>query len=100
MKSIIQTNRDYCFLCNLLEGDGSRRNELEEHHIVHGRANKKLSEKYGLKIYLCPYHHRIGPKAVHINKEIRRMTEAIAQEKFNEVFPEEDFVKIFGKNYL
>ena len=100
MKSIIQTNHDYCFLCNLLEGDGSRRNELEEHHIVFGRANRKLSEKYGLKIHLCPYHHRIGPKAVHNNKEIRRMTEAIAQEKFKKAFPDEDFVKIFGKNYL
>lgn len=100
MKSIIQTNHDYCFLCNLLEGDGSRRNGLEEHHVIYGRANKQLSEKYGLKIYICHQHHTEGPKAVHNNKEIRRMTEAIAQKKFNEVFTEEDFTKIFGKNYL
>lgn len=100
MRSIIQPTKDYCYLCSLLNGDGSRRNNLEEHHVIHGWANKKLSEKYGLKIYLCPEHHRMGKQAVHINKEVRHMTEAIAQEKFIETYPEEDFMKIFGKNYL
>lgn len=99
MRSIIQPTKDYCFLCSLLEADGSRK-DLEEHHVIYGRANRQLSEKYGLKIYLCREHHRIGQQSVHINPEIRHMTEAIAQKKFMEVYPNEDFVKIFGKNYL
>jgi hypothetical protein len=96
----MQPTKDYCFLCSLLEADGSRRNDLEEHHVIYGRANRKLSEKYGLMIDLCRRHHREGAKAVHITKAIRRTTEAIAQKKFAEVFPDEDYVKIFGKNYL
>ena len=37
-----------CFLC----GRNGRGDRLERHHIF-GAANRKLSEKYGLTVWLC-----------------------------------------------
>ena len=54
-KSIIQKKKE-CIICNSLNA--------EEHHVFFGTANRKLSEKYGLKVYLCAEHHR-GTRGVH-----------------------------------
>lgn len=56
MKSII-SNKKECFICQ------SQIN-LEEHHIFFGNANRRLSEKDGLKVWLCVEHHR-GTNGVH-----------------------------------
>lgn len=92
MKSIIQQNKEKCFLC------GGRASE--EHHCIYGTANRKLSEKYGLKVYLCPLCHRIGENAVHKNYFTDIKVKQIAQKKFEENHTREEFIKIFGKNYL
>lgn len=61
-KSIMQDKcGGECYLCNLLLGIDTPAACREEHHVMHGTANRKLSEHYGLKVYLCPYHHRNGP---------------------------------------
>lgn len=91
-KSIIQKNKETCFLC------GGRASE--EHHVIYGTANRKLSEKYGLKVYLCANCHRIGKYAVHNCKETDIKLKIIAQRRFMEEYPHQDFVKIFGKNYI
>ena len=58
MKSILHDKGSRtCFLCMKL-GDYSEKAVLEEHHIFGGNPNRKHSEKYGLKVYLCPEHHR------------------------------------------
>lgn len=94
MKSIMQDEK-VCFLC------GSRASDLEEHHVFGGTANRKLSEKYGLKVFLCGDRcHRNGKQAVHRNKEVALWLKTKAQQKFEEVYPEEDFLSIFGRNYL
>ena len=92
MKSIMQRDKESCYIC------GGR--ATEEHHCIYGTANRKLSEKYGLKVYMCPYHHRVGSQAVHNNYFVDIRVKQAAQQKFNEVFPDLDFLKIFGKNYL
>lgn len=92
MKSIIQSNKNICFLCG--------RKAQEEHHIFFGTANRKLSEKYGLKVYLCAYCHRISKYAVHNNKETDIKLKIIGQRKFEEEYPKLNFLEIFGKNYL
>jgi hypothetical protein len=51
MKSIIQLNKNYCYICREQTGYIVERRGLEEHHIF-GGPNRKLSEKYGLKVYL------------------------------------------------
>lgn len=77
MKSIIQDNRE-CYIC--------RNPFTEEHHVYYGTANRKLSEKYGLKVWLCPYHHR-GIGGVHFNKELDNRIKEVAREKFEAVYP-------------
>lgn len=92
MKSIIQSDKDICYIC---KGRAS-----EEHHVIYGTANRKLSEKYGLKVYLCPFCHRIGKQAVHKNTSTDIKVKQAAQQIFNEVYPDLDFLTIFGRNYL
>lgn len=100
MKSIMHDKKDgTCYLCMKLHGDYSRKSVLQEHHAMGGTANRKLSEKYGLKVYLCIPHHPYdgGPEAVHRNDRIRRYVETAAQAAFERHFPEEDFREVFGR---
>lgn len=91
MKSILQ-NEKQCFLCGC-------QNLIEDHHIF-GGANRTLSEKYGLKVYLCHYCHNEPPNGVHFNKERNRQLQAQAQEAFEKLYSHDEFMRIFGRNYL
>lgn len=90
MKSIIQEEKR-CYLCH-------NTFDLNDHHIVYGTANRKLSEKYGLKVWLCQHHHT-GYAGVHFNKDIDLFLKRTAQEKFEEVYPDLNFREIFGRSY-
>lgn len=94
-KSILQAEKDECFIC------GSRL-WLEEHHVFGGVGRRKLSEKYGLKVYLCHYHHNEPPMGVHHNAKIREALQRYAQTKAMHHYgwTVDDFRNIFGKNYL
>lgn len=97
-KSIIEKDGSYCYICQML-GDW-RTKDLEEHHIMHGTANRKLSEKYGLKVHLCRYHHREGWCAVHQNRQMDLKLIKIAQKRFEELYGHDEWMKVFMKNYL
>jgi hypothetical protein len=43
-------NGERCFFCGRVTG-------LERHHVLGGVANRPLSEKYGLWVWLCHEHH-------------------------------------------
>lgn len=92
MKSIIQKNYDRCFECGCTYG-------LEEHHIF-GASNRKWSEKYGLKVRLCHYCHNEPPMGVHHNKAQMDKYHRLAQEAFERTHSREEFMRIFGRNYL
>lgn len=101
MRSIIHDKTDRtCYICMMLHGDYRQRNNLEEHHVFGGNPNRGLSEKFGLKIYLCAEHHRTSKEAVHKNKQIRIKIQSEAQKAFIRTYPEKDFKEIFGKNYI
>lgn len=101
MKSIMHKKEDgTCYLCMMLHSDYRRRSNLQEHHVIFGTGNRRLSERYGLKVYLCLYHHTEGPEAVHKNAALARMLKARAQKAFREHFPELDWMRIFGKSYI
>lgn len=100
MKSIMQQKDGRCYLCERLNMDFSEKNDLEEHHAIFGTAARALSERYGLKVYLCQYHHRLSKDAVHQNAEIAIYVKRQAQKRFEETYPELSFLEIFGKNYL
>lgn len=100
-KSIMQDKESgQCYLCRLLHKDYGIKRIREEHHVMGGVANRRLSEKYGLKVYLDPDHHRNGPEAVHKNAEVANLLKKEAQKTFMRTYPELDFREIFGKNYL
>ena len=74
MSRSIMQDRKECYLCRKKiedEGITGRPKDvpLEEHHVMHGTANRRLSEHYGLKVWLCAEHHRTGKKAVHNCRE-------------------------------
>lgn len=89
-----------CYLCMILNEDYRVHPYTEEHHIVFGSGRRALSEEYGLKVNLCPAHHRDGPEAVHNNHENAELLMKEAQERFEDVFPDLNWMEIFGKNYL
>lgn len=97
-KSIIQTDDTQCFLC----GMNHNVEKLDVHHIF-GASNRKHSEKYGLKVYL---HHRkchiFGRDSVHQNADVNNRLKAHAQRVAMKHYSwsVEDWIKIFGKNYL
>ena len=92
MKSIIN-NEKQCLIC------GSTYN-VHKHHIYGGTANRKLSEEYGCWCYLCARHHNMSEFGVHYSKALDLKLKQFTQQKFNENYPDLDFMKIFGKNYL
>lgn len=100
-KSIMHNEEDgTCYLCMKLRMDYCRRTGLEEHHAIEGNPGRRLSEHYGLKVYLCVPHHREGPEAVHNNVRNRRLVEQEAQKAFEKRYSHEEWMKIFQRNYL
>ncbi|MEW4411551.1 hypothetical protein [Clostridium sp. AN503] len=94
MKSIMEpTPAEECFLCG-------RCGQLEEHHIFGGNPNRKLSEKYGLKVHLCCRCHRDNREGVHGNREKMDHLHWTGQQAFERTHSRDDFIRIFGKNYL
>ena len=92
MKSIIQKNKE-CFLTGCTTG-------LHKHHIFFGTSNRKNSEKYGLWVYLIPELHNTTNNGVHFNKELDLLCKRAGQNAFEETHTREEFLKIFGRNYL
>lgn len=92
MKSIMQNEKE-CYLTGAKTG-------LHEHHIF-GGSNRKLSEKYGLKIWLT-YENHIGENGIHFNKEFSIAMKQEAQRRAMQYYnwTKEEFIKIFGRNYL
>ena len=93
-KSIIQDTKE-CYIT------GSTY-DLHEHHIFYGRGLRKLSEKYGLKVYLISRLHNMSDEGVHFNAEFDLQLKQMAQKKAMEYYgwTVAEFISIFGRNYL
>ena len=87
--------RGICELCGNWE-------DLEKHHAF-GGARRKISERWGAYLYLCPWCHRIDADAVHRSFKTRDMVQRMIQAK---VMLEQDWTVEtwkaagFEKNYL
>ena len=97
--SILHKKDGTCYLCEKLHGGGYWYDNLQSHHIF-GGANRDKSEAEGLKVYLCLAHHTEGPEAVHKNPKIMRLLQEDGQRAFEEEHSREEFMLMFGKNYL
>ena len=61
-------------------------------------ANRKKSEKFGLKVWLC-YNCHTGPNGVHFNPSLDKRLKVMAQEEFEKRYGHEKFMEEFGKNW-
>ena len=84
---------DRCYFCGRMTG-------LEEHHVFGGVANRKLSERYGLKIKVCQFHHTDPKEGVQYNKERNLATKRLAQIAFEARHSHEEWMEVFRKNYI
>ena len=89
--SIVQTRKE-CWFCGARYG-------LEEHHIFAGVANRKISEKYGLKVWLCHDHHT-GDDGAQYNRELGDQLKQEAQKAFERLHGHGMWMQLIRKNYL
>lgn len=99
-KSIIQAHTDKlnreCFLCRLKTSANLPHEGLHKHHMIHGTANRRLAEKWGLWCYLCHEHH----EQLHDHNEDDLFLMQVAQGRFEKLYDHDKWMEIFGKNYL
>lgn len=96
-KSILQSTKE-CYVCRQLYCVSTRR-ALEDHHIF-GGARRPISERYGLKVWLCQGHHnRSNEYSAHFDPELRRFLHEAGQAAFVERYGPERWTAEFGKDY-
>lgn len=92
MDSILQ-NEKICFLTGATDN-------LDEHHIFHGTADRALSEKYGLKVWLRHDRHIANSPypTPHNNRELDLALKKVGKEAFEKNYPDLDFREVFGRD--
>ena len=70
-KSIVTNYEQYCLIC------GSP--NVERHHLCMGTKHRHLAEEDGLVVGLCPAHHNSSNMSVHMNKEMKALSQMLAQ---------------------
>lgn len=76
MKSVV-TGYDKCFFC----GDTA----TEEHHLIFGTSGRAFSEKYGLKVGICPKCHTRSEYVtcrIHDNVKAEQLSKMLGQAIF------------------
>lgn len=93
-KSIVQPeeNPPRCYLTG-------RRDNLERHHIMAGTANRHLSEKYGLWVWLTHDAHT-GAEGAQYNPVLATILKRDAQRAFTAIYGRQMWMRLFRKNYL
>lgn len=97
-KPLIFTEPGRCFLC-AREGI-KKHQETERHHVLYGAGQREVSEAQGLVVDLCPYHHRIGPEAVHNCRATREYLCRLYQAEYEKTHTREEWMALAGRNYL
>lgn len=85
--SIITKDLEHCYLCK------NKKDDL--HELVEGK-NRQVSMKYGLVIPICRKCHEI----VTNDKTLQDKLHKVAQKEFKKHYKTENFMQIFGQNYL
>ena len=80
---------------------GCTSNIQESHHIFYGHPNRKISERLGYKTDLCIYHHKDYLVGIHgKNKQLDLELKQKYQKIFEETKTRQEFISLFGRNYL
>lgn len=88
--SILTKDLTRCFLC------GKPKDHIHEIYFGKNRVN---SMKWGCCVPLCYSCHQ-GNNGVHHNSQVDIRLKQLCQNKFNEVYPNINFLEIFHKNYI
>ncbi len=91
-KSIMQTGERACYLCSRVTG-------LERHHVLAGPANRRISEAYGLWVWLCHDCHT-GRYGAQYDGEKGLQLKRDAQMAFQKYYGRKLWMQLFRKNYL
>ena len=79
-----------------------RYGNLHRHEVFYGSSNRQNSIKYGLVVFLPPELHNMSDRGVHFDKAfdlwLKRTGQAAAMSYYG--WDVEQFIKVFGKNYL
>jgi len=89
-KSILQTEKK-CWFCE-------SQVQLECHHIFAG-PNRPISEKYGLKVWLCHEHHT-GDHGAQYDKDKSLWLKQEAQKAFEQIHGHKLWMELIRKNYI
>lgn len=73
---------------------------LHKHHVFYGTANRKKSEHWGCWIWLRYDLHNGSNRGIHFDKEFDLRIKRETQERFEELYGHELFVKEFGRSWL
>lgn len=104
-KSIMQDKKE-CYLCRKKADLIGYRGDLpsvglHRHHVVFGSADRRLSEHYGLWVWLCAQqHHQRGPDSAHGNQEVAEMLIRDAQMTFEEKYSHDKWMETFKRNWI
>ena len=90
-KSIMQKEKR-CWFCG-------KEGYLERHHVLSGTANRKISEKYGLWVYLCHNCHT-GTDGAQYDPDKNRQLKVEAQMAFEELYGHDKWMQTFRRNYI
>jgi hypothetical protein len=74
---------------------------LSIHHVFYGdKPTRDNSSEYGCVEWLCHNHHQ-GQNGIHSgNKELDLELKRKHQERLEKEMTREEFIKLFGRNYL
>lgn len=81
-----------CFVCESTYN-------LNDHHIFCSKSDRPVSERYGLKVWLCYHHH----SQVHafpndgLDKNLKQMAQTYYEQNYGD---RDKFRKEFRKSYL
>jgi hypothetical protein len=97
VKSVIQRDDTYCYICKEKYGIDALQ-PTEEHHVFGGPL-RPISEKNGLKVRLCHRHHTEGPEAVHRCQAMNRWLQKRAQIQFLQSHTKQEWMRIMHRDY-
>lgn len=87
-----------CYMC-MKKRDYSKKPVLHKHHIFMGPL-RRISEKQGFFVWLCPRCHTIGEHAVHRDYTACRKLQGEAQRAYEKDHTRAEFMELIGKSFV
>lgn len=91
MASSIMQDTKECYLSRRTDG-------LHKHHI-YGGPRRMASDKWGCWVWLYHELHNTTSRGVHTDRVLDLQLKQDCQERFEELYGHEQFMKIFGKSW-